>query len=117
MRLSASERTLQLLPLPPGTARGALAPSAIAAIVVAPRTGARQRPHQAVAGQLTRTFGLTRAEAAVALEVAKGDGRAAAASRLGLSENTVRSHLSAIFLKLGVERQAQLVRVIEGLAG
>ncbi|MEI9423853.1 helix-turn-helix transcriptional regulator [Mesorhizobium sp. Cs1299R1N1] len=59
-----------------------------------------------------RKFGLTRAEAAVALEVLKGDGREAAAARLGLSAGTVRTHLMHIFEKAGVHRQAELVRIL-----
>jgi DNA-binding CsgD family transcriptional regulator len=59
---------------------------------------------------------LSKAEAAVALEIAKGDGRGAAAKRLGLSQNTVRTHLSAIFDKLGIHRQAQLTRLVQSLS-
>jgi DNA-binding CsgD family transcriptional regulator len=62
--------------------------------------------------RLTMTHGLTHAEAAVAVEIAKGDGRAAAATRLGIRETTVRSHLEAIFGKLGIHRQAELARLV-----
>jgi DNA-binding CsgD family transcriptional regulator len=54
-------------------------------------------------------FGLTKAEAAFALEIVKGDGRQAAADRLGISVATARSHLSRIFDKTGSRRQAELV--------
>lgn len=64
--------------------------------------------------RLARMRGLTRAQAGVALEIARGDGRAAAARRLGISENTMRSHLSAIFDKLDIHRQAELVRLVAG---
>ena len=57
-------------------------------------------------------FGLTPAEAEVALEVLKGDGRDAAAARLGIATATVRTHLSHIFDKAGVRRQAELVRLL-----
>ena len=62
--------------------------------------------------RLMQAHGLTRAEAAVALEIAAGDGRAAAAGRLGIKETTVRSHLTAIFAKLGLNRQAELARLV-----
>ena len=62
--------------------------------------------------RLVEAHGLTPAEAAVAVEIAKGDGRAAAAARLQIRETTVRSHLSAIFEKLGIHRQAQLTRLV-----
>jgi len=62
--------------------------------------------------RLRSRFGLTWAEANVALAIAEGGGRAAAAARLGLSEATVRTHLMRIFEKIGVHRQAQLVRVV-----
>jgi DNA-binding CsgD family transcriptional regulator len=62
--------------------------------------------------QLRRRFGLTPAEADVAMEIAHGDGREAAAARLGIAVSTARMHLTRIFEKTGVRRQAELVRVI-----
>lgn len=61
---------------------------------------------------LQRRFGLTPAEAAFALEIVKGDGRAAAAARLNITVGTARTHLEHIFEKTGVQRQAALVRLI-----
>ncbi|MEQ8401031.1 MAG: helix-turn-helix transcriptional regulator [Roseitalea porphyridii] len=61
---------------------------------------------------LRQAFGLTNAEAQLAIEVAKGDGREAAAARCGITVNTARSHLSRIFEKTGVSRQAELVNLI-----
>ncbi len=61
---------------------------------------------------LRRRFGLTPAEADVALEILKGDGRDASAARLGIAATTVRAHLSHIFEKTGVHRQAELVRLL-----
>jgi len=62
--------------------------------------------------RLRDRFGLTRAEAMLSLEMLKGDGRAAAAGRCGISINTARTHLTRIFEKTGVNRQAELIRVI-----
>ena len=75
--------------------------------VSAPEDAARER-----VARLAADHGLTPAEAAVAVETAKGDGRAAVAARLGIRETTVRSHLSAIFDKLDIHRQAELTRLI-----
>jgi DNA-binding CsgD family transcriptional regulator len=61
---------------------------------------------------LKERYGLTRAEARLALEIAKGDGRAAAAARAGISVNTARTHLVSIFSKMGVQRQSELIRRI-----
>ena len=61
---------------------------------------------------LRERFGFTRAEAALALEIVKGDGRQAAADRLGITVGTARSHLSSIFDKTGVRRQAELVHLL-----
>ena len=75
--------------------------------VAAPEDDARER-----VTRLAALHGLTPAEASVAIEAAKGDGRAAVAARLGIRETTVRSHLSAIFDKLGIHRQAELSRIV-----
>lgn len=61
---------------------------------------------------LRRRFGLTRAEAILALEICKGDGRAAAAKRCGISVSTAHTHLNRIFSKTGTRRQAELLRLL-----
>ncbi len=57
-------------------------------------------------------FGLTTAEAALALEICVGDGLQAAADRRGVSLATARTHLARVFQKTGVGRQAELVRLL-----
>jgi DNA-binding CsgD family transcriptional regulator len=64
---------------------------------------------------LRRRFGLTAAEADFALEIVRGDGRKAAATRLNIAVTTARTHLTHIFEKTGVRRQAELVRLLMGL--
>jgi len=71
-----------------------------------------EREQRARKEDLRRRFGLTQAETDVALEILKGDGRDAAAARLGISIATVRTHLSHIFEKTRVHRQAELVRLL-----
>ena len=61
---------------------------------------------------LHERFGLTAAEAGLAAEIAKGDGRDAAARRRGISVTTARAQLSSIFEKTGTHRQAELVHLL-----
>jgi DNA-binding NarL/FixJ family response regulator len=55
---------------------------------------------------------LTATEAKVALSIAAGDAVPSAARRLRVSTNTVHTHMRRIFSKLGVHRQADVVRVL-----
>lgn len=57
-------------------------------------------------------FGLTPMQAAIALEIARGDGIDAAAARLGISRGTARAHLAQVFAKTRTSRQAELVRLL-----
>jgi DNA-binding CsgD family transcriptional regulator len=64
------------------------------------------------AGLLRGLFGLSAAEAAVA-RLAPGVGsRRAIAERLGLSENTVKTHLSSIREKVGAGSAAEMTRIL-----
>lgn len=88
-------------------------PEAVAALFIGPSmTAALNMTLAETRDYLPRRFGLTSAEADVALEILKGDGRDASAARLGISVTTVRAHLSHIFEKTGVRRQAELVRLL-----
>lgn len=62
--------------------------------------------------ELRSRFGLTRAQAALALEILNGDGIQAAADRLSIARATARTHLAQIFEKTGTQRQAELVRLL-----
>jgi DNA-binding CsgD family transcriptional regulator len=62
--------------------------------------------------QLRSQFGLTHAQAKLAIEIAKGEGLKACTRRLGIAMSTGRSHLKQIFLKTETRRQAELVRLI-----
>ncbi|MEW5686409.1 MAG: LuxR C-terminal-related transcriptional regulator [Pseudomonadota bacterium] len=88
-----------------------LGPGVAAAIVFDITGSAPDDPVQ----RLRRRYGLTAAEAVFALEIVKGDGKPAVAERLGISFSTARTHLSRIFEKTGVHRQAELVRLVLGL--
>jgi DNA-binding CsgD family transcriptional regulator len=61
---------------------------------------------------LRQEFSFTTTEAAVALEILKGQGLKFAARNLGVSPTTIRTHLNALFHKTGTRRQAEFVRVL-----
>ena len=70
-------------------------------------------------GQLVRRlaaaatiFGLSDTQVQVAREIANGHALPRVAERLGVSTNTVRTHLSRIFEKTGVNAQPALVRLL-----
>lgn len=62
--------------------------------------------------QLRGHFGLTDAQAKLAIEIARGGGLKACTRRLGIAISTGRSHLKQIFEKTDTRRQAELVRLI-----
>ena len=61
---------------------------------------------------IRRLFGLTNAEADVALRLMRGGGLKPISADLALSRATVNTHLQHIFDKTGTHRQAELVRVL-----
>jgi DNA-binding CsgD family transcriptional regulator len=64
---------------------------------------------------LRKSFGLTAAEARVALLVGQGMSGPQAASALGIADATVKTHLGRCFAKLGVNSQVMLARLISAL--
>jgi DNA-binding CsgD family transcriptional regulator len=70
------------------------------------------RPPRPEMRRLAELFGLTATEAKAALALAGGSGVPQTAAALKLSTNTVHTHMRRIFRKLGVHRQAELVRVL-----
>jgi DNA-binding CsgD family transcriptional regulator len=67
--------------------------------------------------QLVRAhFGLTPAEAEVAILLAEGFNPQAIAETVGVSKETIRKQLSAVYAKMGVRRQAEVVARIAALA-
>jgi DNA-binding CsgD family transcriptional regulator len=61
---------------------------------------------------LRRLFGLTDREATVLRALVQGDNTAAIARRLGISEETAKTHLRHIMQSVGVGRQVDLVRLV-----
>lgn len=64
---------------------------------------------------LASLFDLTPAEARTAAALALGEGDADTARRLGVGLNTLKTHRRRVFDKVGVKRQAQLVRLFSAL--
>jgi len=62
------------------------------------------------------SFGLTAAEVRLARKLRNGRSLKEAAGELGVSVNTVRNQLSAVFDKMGLQRQSDLVRALTELS-
>jgi DNA-binding CsgD family transcriptional regulator len=65
-----------------------------------------------VAEQLRAGWGLTPREAELAMLIGEGQTLCDAAARLGITEQTARTHLKSIFRRMDVDRQSALVRLI-----
>lgn len=80
-----------------------------------PVAGTASEP--AASGQLVRLrgeFGLTKAEARLALALASGWSLAQAATEFDVKRTTIRTHLQQVFAKTGTSRQAELVVMMLG---
>nr|WP_283815780.1 helix-turn-helix transcriptional regulator [Bradyrhizobium lablabi] len=60
-------------------------------------------------------FGLTQAEARVALASSSGKTMFETAQLLGLSPNTIKTHLRRVFAKTATGRQAELARLMASI--
>ena len=65
--------------------------------------------------RLSIAFGLTTAEAKLTAQLAGGGGIDAAAASLGVSRETARSQLKAVFAKTNTRRQAELAALVARL--
>jgi DNA-binding CsgD family transcriptional regulator len=72
-------------------------------------------PLRPEATQLCAAFGLTVAEAKLAAKLASGSGIAGAAASLGVSRETARTQLKAVFAKTNTCRQAELAALVARL--
>jgi DNA-binding CsgD family transcriptional regulator len=71
-----------------------------------------ERAAEPDADLIARLYGFTAREAGVAALLLKGLSPSEAARELAMSENTVRTHIRHLFDKTGVERLADLVRLL-----
>lgn len=74
----------------------------------------RRRPPEAL---LRHTFDLTPAEAKLAARLANGETLETVSDVLGITKSTARNQLKAVFAKVGIHRQAELVSVISATLG
>lgn len=104
--------TLQFSALPEQNEfdQGIIAPRAIVFIA---DTGRSTRVSQ---DRLIELFDLTHAEARLGQALADGDGLKMAANRLGISLNTAKTQLQAIYAKTQVNSRSKLVRLLATLA-
>jgi DNA-binding CsgD family transcriptional regulator len=71
-----------------------------------------ERAPEADADLLARLYGFTAREAAVAALLLRGHSPSEAADELSLRDNTERTHIRHVFDKTGVERLADLIRLL-----
>jgi DNA-binding CsgD family transcriptional regulator len=80
------------------------------------QAGARRTKWSTAAAPATGWASLTEAERRVATLISEGNTNKSAASALGVSINTVSTHLRAVFAKLGVQSRVQLANCLAGHA-
>ncbi len=100
-----------VLPLARGDVRTRLDPTAVAAVFINPAIDDTNR-----IGAVASAFALTTAETRVLTRVLSGKNVIEAAQDLGVAASTVRTHLDSIFVKTGVSRQAELMRLVARIA-
>jgi DNA-binding CsgD family transcriptional regulator/PAS domain-containing protein len=99
-----------VLPLTGSDFRARLQPAAVAAVFIGAPPDAQDG-----ADALAAAFGLTPAETRLLASLFAGRTLAETAATLGIAGTTAKTHLEHIFLKTGVTRQAELMRLWTGL--
>jgi DNA-binding CsgD family transcriptional regulator/PAS domain-containing protein len=99
-----------VLPLTGSDFRTRLQPAAVAAVLIGAPPDAQDG-----ADALAAAFGLTPAETRLLANLFGGRTLNETAAALGITRPTAKTHLEHIFLKTGVTRQAELVRLWTGL--
>jgi DNA-binding CsgD family transcriptional regulator/PAS domain-containing protein len=99
-----------VLPLTGSDFRTRLQPTAVAAVFIGAPPDAQDG-----ADAVAAAFGLTPAETKVLASLFAGRSLADTAATLGITRPTAKTHLEHIFLKTGVTRQGELMRLWTGL--
>jgi DNA-binding CsgD family transcriptional regulator len=111
-RSDGSPCVLHVLPLKFGALRPGLAPSAVAAVFVAPASS----PFPTPCDTLAALFELTVAEMRVLEKLIEGLTPSEAAQSLNVGTNTIKTHLAHIYSKTGTNRQAELLNLAASLS-
>jgi DNA-binding CsgD family transcriptional regulator len=100
------------VPLPPPAFAlwDLLEPARLLVLIIDPSA-----PSRATAAAIQTTFGLTPAEARVAVLIGSGLSGPETAAMLGISSSTVKTHLKRCFEKTGVHSQVGLARILGAL--
>lgn len=102
-----------VLPLASDTRRRAMPAAASVALFVRKAELGKVAAPEAIA----KAFRLTPSELRVLLAAVEAGGTAEIAGALGIAETTVKFHLRSLFTKTGVNRQADLVKIVAGFTG
>ena len=103
---------LHVSPVGPQETGYPFSPVAALILVRDPATGTDIDP-----AVVARALGLTKMESRVAVQLARGMSVHEIAAAMGRKESTIRSHIKRAFLKHGLSRQMQLVRLVRPLVG
>jgi DNA-binding CsgD family transcriptional regulator len=98
-----------LLPLTAGARRQAVTSFGAVAAVFVHKASLEARSWM---DAMSRAYRLTPAELRVLAAISEVGGIAAAASVVGISEATVKTHLQSLFAKTATNRQAELIKLI-----
>ncbi len=107
----SGRRALTALVAPLRTRSFALAREAPAAVVF---IGDPEPKIEGIGGVLRRLYGLTKAEATVAILLVEGRRTEELADHLGITLHTARTHVKRVLAKVDVRCQSELVRVLLG---
>lgn len=113
LRVRAGDAAVELEMLPATVPAGAVRGAAALAMVIARPVGLNPR----TADLLREAFALSRVEASLAAAVAAGVDLALIAKRRGVSIETVRTQMRAIYAKTETTRQAELAALVWRLGG
>jgi DNA-binding CsgD family transcriptional regulator/PAS domain-containing protein len=86
--------------------------SAVAAVFIASSAGGAPPQHEVLA----TLYDLTPSEARVMLQIGSGQTVSEIAATIGVSENTIKTHLGRVFSKTGSARQSDIVRIVTALS-
>jgi DNA-binding CsgD family transcriptional regulator len=113
VRRPSGARALGLVVAPMPSPPSGLAAAHVAAVILISDPEADSGALREI---LRRLYPLSDREAEFAVRIAEGERLEEAARRAGVTYQTARSYLKSIFMKLGVNRQAELASLVQKLA-